>query len=65
RQALVRGEGWFGETINYRKDGSPYNVEWRIAPVRNGHDRITHWVSTQRDITQQREAGKCSQVAIF
>ena len=34
REALSRGEPFSGETINYRKDGSEYYVEWDISPIR-------------------------------
>ena len=34
REALSRGELFSGETVNYRKDGSEYYVEWDITPIR-------------------------------
>lgn len=55
RQALEAGEAWHGETVNYRKDGSPYVLQWNVAPVRDETGRIAHWVATQRDVTDQRE----------
>ncbi|WP_245442736.1 PAS domain-containing protein [Methylobacterium terrae] len=45
RAALVAGEPFQGEALNYRKDGSTYMVEWVITPVRDPDGRITHWVS--------------------
>ncbi|MEG9500315.1 MAG: PAS domain S-box protein [Methylorubrum extorquens] len=54
RTALFAGEPFQGETINYRKDGSTYVVEWLITPVREGDGCITHWVSAQRDVTERR-----------
>jgi PAS domain S-box-containing protein len=37
REALGRGEPFSGETINYRKDGGEYYVEWDITPIRNSN----------------------------
>ena len=34
RDALRRGEPFSGETVNYRKDGGEYYVEWDITPIR-------------------------------
>lgn len=54
RRCLEEGRRFEGEAINYRKDGTPYVNQWSIAPVKNEDGRITHWVSVQRDITDQR-----------
>ena len=57
RRALERGETFFGEVTNYRKDGSPFILQWHLAPVRQIEGGpITHWVAIQRDVTDQREA---------
>ena len=55
RAALEAGDEWEGETINYRKDGTPYRVHWNVAPVRGPAGDIRYWVSVQRDVTEQRE----------
>jgi PAS domain S-box-containing protein len=55
REALEAGEEWEHETINYRKDGEPYRVQWNVSPVRGKDGEIEHWVSVQRDVTDQRE----------
>lgn len=54
RAALVAGEPFRGEAVNYRKDGTTYVVEWVITPVRGIDGRIAHWVSTQLDVTERR-----------
>lgn len=56
RSALAAGEPFQGETVNYRKDGSTYVVEWLITPVRDSDGRITRWVSAQRDVTERHAA---------
>ena len=56
RAALVSGEPFQGEALNYRKDGSSYRVEWLITPVREPDGRISRWVSAQRDVTERHAA---------
>lgn len=58
REALEAGEPWEGETVNYRRDGTPYQARWSIAPVHNAQGTIEHWVSVQRDVTQDRQREK-------
>ena len=54
RGALEAGEDWEGETVNYRKDGTPYRVQWNVSPVEGEDGSIGHWVSVQRDVTEER-----------
>ena len=51
---LARGDVFHGEAINYRKDGSEYLSEWDIAPIRDEENRVTHYISMQRDVTAKR-----------
>ncbi len=50
RRALVAGEDFSGEILNYRKDGSAFWNALRITPLRSGNGVLTHFVSVQRDI---------------
>ncbi|MFO8155760.1 MAG: sensor domain-containing diguanylate cyclase [Pseudomonadota bacterium] len=50
---LRRGEVFEGETVNYRKDGSAYNVEWTISPVLDANDEPAWFVSFQRETTNE------------
>ncbi len=52
---LEKGEHFEGETFNYKKDGTRYRVRWSIDPIRNREGTITHFVSVQRDITEEWE----------
>ena len=54
RTNLERGKVFEGETINYRKDGKAFNLEWQIAPLRNTTGQITHFVAIQHDITERK-----------
>ena len=46
---LAQGELFFGKAINYRKDGSTFMMEWKIASIRNEKDEITHYLAIQRE----------------
>lgn len=52
RECLQEGRYFKGSTYNYRKDGTPYLVEWNISPIRDESGEITHFVSVQQDISQ-------------
>jgi PAS domain S-box-containing protein len=56
RQNLERGEVFAGEAINYRKNGTEFDLEWQIAPLRDASGKITHFVTTQHDITERKQA---------
>ena len=55
RETLSRGEPFSGETVNYRKDGSEYYVEWDITPIRTTGDQVSYFLSIQRNITARKE----------
>ena len=53
RRDLETQRSFHGEGINYRKDGSEYFVEWRIAPVEDD-GKVLYWVAIQRDVSQRK-----------
>lgn len=55
KRALQHGRSFTGETINYRKDGSKYDVRWTITPFSEDGRSITNWVSIQQDTSQATE----------
>jgi PAS domain S-box-containing protein len=48
RQDLEAGRNFEGEATNYRKDGTPFSMHWRVAPVRSGNDEVHYFVAVQR-----------------
>lgn len=58
RAALEAGKPWEGETVNYRKNGKPYQVHWKTAPVTGEDGHIQYWIATQRDVTEERRREK-------
>jgi diguanylate cyclase (GGDEF)-like protein/PAS domain S-box-containing protein len=62
RECLQADRFFRGSTINYRKDGRPYTVEWNISPVKDEAGVTTHYVSVQQDISAVTEARATSQL---
>ncbi|MGD8797562.1 MAG: PAS domain-containing protein [Desulfobacterales bacterium] len=50
---IKAGKLFHGKAINYRRDGSEFMVEWKIVPIRNDKDQITHYLAIQRDVSDQ------------
>ncbi len=55
-QTITRGEIWYGELLNRRKDGSLYWESAAIAPVLDAEGRVTHYIAIKEDITARKEA---------
>ncbi|WP_395699732.1 PAS domain S-box protein [Aquabacterium sp.] len=49
-----RGEGWTGERIERRKDGSPYHEQLTVLPLREPDGSITHFVAIEEDISERK-----------
>jgi PAS domain S-box-containing protein len=45
--ALKTGGTFEGKAINYRKDGTPFIMFWRVLPITVGGE-INYWVAIQR-----------------
>ena len=48
---VADGELFHGQAVNYRKDGSEFMMEWKIAPIHNEKDEITHYLAIQREVS--------------
>jgi diguanylate cyclase (GGDEF)-like protein/PAS domain S-box-containing protein len=51
RICMRSGKYFEGSTINYNKDGRPYNVEWSISPIKDQSGVIQYFISVQKNIT--------------
>jgi two-component system sensor histidine kinase/response regulator len=56
RQDLESGGSFAGQVINYRKDGTEFDLEWQIAPIQDARGKTTHYVAIQRDVTERLRA---------
>ena len=46
--ALKSGGKFEGKAINYKKDGTPFIMYWRVLPIKAGK-KIEAWVAIQRE----------------
>ena len=53
--AIENGEECLIETINYNKSKSEYWVRMSMIPIFNAEWDITHWISIQRDISEEKK----------
>jgi PAS domain S-box-containing protein len=53
---LTRGLTWTGTLVNRRKDGSFYELDATISPLRRPGGETTGYVAVQRDVTDLRAA---------
>lgn len=54
RQALWQRQTFHGQTVNYRKDGAEFLMDWYVVPLVNRQFQVTHFVAVQRDITGKK-----------
>jgi PAS domain S-box-containing protein len=47
-EALKSGRKFEGKAINYKKDGTPFIIYWRVLPIKV-EKHITAWVAIQRE----------------
>jgi len=50
---LSHGEVWAGHLINKRKDGTLFEEEATISPIRNPAGKIVSYVGVRRDVTRE------------
>jgi PAS domain S-box-containing protein len=50
REDITAGRLFHGRAVNYRKDGSTFLMEWKIAPIRGEKGEITHYLAIQREV---------------
>lgn len=54
-RTITAGQTWTGRLINRRKDGTEYQEEAVITPVRDTSGAITNFVAVKRDVTREDE----------
>ncbi len=65
-ETVARDGYWQGELCNRHKDGSLYTERLTISAVKDRDGKVTHYVGSLADVTQQREAeSRVRQLAYF
>jgi PAS domain S-box-containing protein len=49
---LREGKSFEGQAVNYRKDGTPFMMSWRVEPV-SVNEEIVAWLAIQREVAMQ------------
>jgi len=52
QNTLEEDKVWSGKTLNYRKDGSEFQMQWSIVPVKDDLGEIIQYLAVQKDVTQ-------------
>jgi signal transduction histidine kinase len=52
---LLKGEPWTGVLVNRRKDGTLYQEETVISPIRDADGRLVNFVAIKLDVTREKE----------
>jgi PAS domain S-box-containing protein len=52
-ETLARGEVWKGRMVNRRKDGTLYQEDATIGPVRDASGRLVNYVAVKQDVTNE------------
>lgn len=55
RSTVAAGGVWKGQTVNYKKDGTEFYMEWSIAPVFGPNGEIDRLLAVQTDVTENVE----------
>ncbi len=63
RQNLTEGRPFQGETMNYRKDGSTFVLEWCIIPIEDTTTQTHYFASVQRDITTFKQNAEALRIS--
>lgn len=43
-------------TINYKKNGDPFWIQFSVTPVADETGWFTHWIAVERDVTKMKQA---------
>ena len=50
---ITKGQVWKGHIVNRKKDGTLFEEDVTISPVRNPEGKITNYVAVKRDVTRE------------
>ena len=51
---LEAGRLFHGRAVNYRRDGAPFVMEWKIVPIKGPEGEVSHYLAIQRDVTSEK-----------
>ncbi len=54
-QTVLSGDVWSGHLVNQRKDGSLYDEDMTITPVRDEHGTVQNFIAIKQDVTKRKK----------
>lgn len=60
-ETILAGNIWHGELVNKRKDGSFFDEELTITPIRANGNAISHFIAVKQDISARKTAERSLQ----
>ena len=63
--ALIQGEVWRGSLRNKHKDGTLFDIDQTVAPIRDAGGRTTNYVAVTRDVTERKRMLEALQRAVM
>jgi PAS domain S-box-containing protein len=55
QETLLTGSTWSGALTGHRKDGTPWEAEGVVSPVKDATGRVVNYVAGMHDLTRQRQ----------
>ena len=49
REDLESGRNFEGQATNYRKDGTPFTMHWRVASLKAADSKVLYYIAVQRE----------------
>jgi PAS domain S-box-containing protein len=56
KESLLKDEDFKGQTVNYKKDDTPYIVQWSISPLKNVYNKTVAYMSIHKILTKEIDA---------
>ena len=53
KEKIEAGKIFHGKTKNYRKNGAEFVMEWKIVPIRDADEKISHYLAVQREVKEE------------
>lgn len=53
KKTLQADQNFIGQSVNYRKDGTPYYVKWSISPLKDSDNKTMAYISFQTVIDKE------------
>ncbi len=62
---ILSGETFYGSIVNRKKNGETFELFHTITPLFDEDGNITHFISTAKDISYEKNSGKRSKASLL